>query len=174
MDRFLKCVPVFKFFQAISVCSHIRSFDDNHANIFKNEFNVFFFGTMGSFFILLFVFVKTCRALQAILYPHILVTRCGYRGVAGGHSPPPDRFREGRWLSTNTQRFKSYLSKSHSRLCMKGSLKLRLQSHYQKYVEQINIIFLREYEIKLLGWTTLFILWGGGQLDPPCSFSDFY
>ena len=173
MDRFLKCVPVFKFFQAISVCSHLVLLMIVMP-IFSRTNSMCLFGMMGSFFILLFVFVKTCRALQAILYPHILVTRCGYRGVAGGHSPPPDRFREGRWLSTNTQRFKSYLSKSHSRLCMKGSLKLRLQSHYQKYVEQINIIFLREYEIKLLGWTTLFILWGGGQLDPPCSFSDFY
>jgi len=25
----------------------------------------------------------------------MLTVRGGYRGVAGGHSPPPDRFREG-------------------------------------------------------------------------------
>ena len=119
MDRFLKCVPVSMFYQAISVCSHIRSFD-SHAKMFKNEF---FFGTMGSFFIILFVLVKTQSFLRNDAQPYKLF----YTHIS--------------WLPTNTQRFKGYPSKSHSRLCMKGSLKLRLQSLYQKYIGQINIIF---------------------------------
>ena len=95
MDRFLKCVPVFKFFQAISVCSHLVLLMIVMP-IFSRTNSMCLFGMMGSFFILLFVLVKTCRAgrqerrpaLQAILYSHILVTRCGYRGVAGGIRHP--------------------------------------------------------------------------------------
>ena len=79
MDRFLKCVPVSMQFQAISVCSHIRSFD-SHAKMFKNEFNVFFWNDG----IVLYNIVCSCEnaiipqerrpALQAILHAHILVT----------------------------------------------------------------------------------------------------
>ena len=72
MDRFLKCVPVSMFYQAISVCSHIRSFD-SHAKMFKNEFNVFFWNIVCSCENAI-IPQERRPALQAILHAHILVT----------------------------------------------------------------------------------------------------
>ena len=53
--------------------------------------------------------ILTLYLTTGSLYFHVIVKyRGGHRGVAGGHSPPPDRFREGRSPTPEISRQKMF------------------------------------------------------------------